>query len=92
MTEHHSSTTLSVLPSRHLTLVGESQSREAEAVFDLTLGHGGVLHGGEHLPTVVLGRAGHEALGTPAVEGVVSPGLTGDVGEAADGGVGRDTR
>lgn len=87
-TEDSSHPSLSVLPSRDITLVRQSESGEAKAVINVTLGHGSVLHGSKDLPAVVIGRASHEAGGIPAVESVVVPGLSGDVGEAADGGTG----
>ena len=81
---------LSVLPSRDVTLVGQSQSGETKTVTNITLGNSGILHGSIDLPAVVLGRAGHQTSGVPTVEGVVGPRLAGDVRKAANSGVGRN--
>lgn len=74
------------MPSGHITLVRQGESRETKAIANITLGHGGILHGGKDLPAIVLGRAGHQASCVPSVKGVVGPGLARDVGEAANGG------
>lgn len=81
---------LSVLPSRDFTLIRQSQSRETKAIANIALGHSGILHGSEDLPAVVLGWAGHQTSRVPTVESVVGPRLAGDVGEAANSGVGRN--
>lgn len=74
------------MPGRRLTLVGDGHGGEAQALLDVILRNGSVLDGRKHLPTgLVVGRAGHEALSTPAVEAVVVPGLAGDVGQTTDG-------
>lgn len=77
---------LSVLPSRNITLIRQSQSRETQAISKIARRNGRIADGGKHLPALVSGWAGHEPARAPAVEGVVRPGGTGLVGQVADQG------
>lgn len=84
---YNSTGSLSILPRLASLVTRHSKRVETKAIRHVTTGDSRVLQRGKYLPAVVIGRASHEALSTPARVLVVAEGRALRTGLVLEGSV-----